>query len=145
MHLTEYATNSSSGADRDVPDAVEVAKQASISVSHIEDTAAATDHAAPPAVIPNPVNGVNGVAYGFDYPEEAAQTEYKILPQHHSKPGKLRVACIGAGASGKCPPTSELSPERKLMCCLCDRHMSRLQDGADAAARVLGVDALREE
>ncbi|KAE9367187.1 FAD/NAD(P)-binding domain-containing protein [Stipitochalara longipes BDJ] len=29
-------------------------------------------------------------------------TPYKILNQYHSKPTKLRVACIGAGASGLC-------------------------------------------
>jgi hypothetical protein len=29
-------------------------------------------------------------------------TPYTILDQYHSKPTKLRVACIGAGASGLC-------------------------------------------
>ncbi|KAB5566951.1 4-hydroxyacetophenone monooxygenase [Coniochaeta sp. 2T2.1] len=48
--------------------------------------------------------GVNGVAKApteeFDYPELA--TPYRVLPQYHSKPTKLRVACVGAGASGMC-------------------------------------------
>ncbi|KAL3444192.1 hypothetical protein BJX65DRAFT_297821 [Aspergillus insuetus] len=46
----------------------------------------------------------------------AANTKpaYKILPQYHSKPTPLRVACIGAGASGLClayKMTKMLSPE----------------------------------
>ena len=44
---------------------------------------------------------VNGAAKApkeeFDYPELA--TPYRVLPQYHSKPAKLRVACVGAGAS----------------------------------------------
>lgn len=48
---------------------------------------------------------VNGVvkpvkADEFDYPEMA--TPYRVLNQYHSKPTKLRVACVGAGASGMC-------------------------------------------
>ena len=27
---------------------------------------------------------------------------YSVLPQYHSKPTKLRVGCVGAGASGLC-------------------------------------------
>ncbi|KAL4808013.1 hypothetical protein BDV18DRAFT_167831 [Aspergillus unguis] len=37
----------------------------------------------------------------FTYPP-ANPGAYEILQQHHSKPSKLRVACIGAGASGLC-------------------------------------------
>ena len=29
-------------------------------------------------------------------------TPYKVLQQYHSKPTKVRVACIGAGAGGLC-------------------------------------------
>lgn len=48
---------------------------------------------------------VNGAAKAaktesFDYPEMA--TPYRVLNQYHSKPTKLRVACVGAGASGMC-------------------------------------------
>ena len=39
----------------------------------------------------------------FSYPPVVpANTPYKILKQYHSKPTKLRVACVGAGASGLC-------------------------------------------
>ena len=53
----------------------------------------------------NKVNGVNGVhsangAGDFSYPEMA--TPYRVLNQYHSKPTKLRVASIGAGAAGIC-------------------------------------------
>jgi hypothetical protein len=39
----------------------------------------------------------------FHYPPTVPEgTEYSVLKQYHSKPTKLRVACIGAGASGLC-------------------------------------------
>lgn len=38
----------------------------------------------------------------FDYAEEAPTGNYEVLQQYHSKPTKLRVACVGAGASGLC-------------------------------------------
>ncbi|ROT36335.1 FAD/NAD(P)-binding domain-containing protein [Sodiomyces alkalinus F11] len=39
----------------------------------------------------------------FSYPPVIEPgTPYKVLPQYHSKPTKLRVACIGAGATGLC-------------------------------------------
>jgi hypothetical protein len=41
-------------------------------------------------------NGAND----FSYAEMA--TPYRVLPQYHSKPTKLRVACVGSGASGLC-------------------------------------------
>ena len=53
-------------------------------------------------------NGTNGVkndngANTFYYGEEVSpDAPYKVLPQYHSKPTKLRVACVGAGASGLC-------------------------------------------
>ncbi|KAL1888473.1 hypothetical protein Sste5346_009517 [Sporothrix stenoceras] len=55
---------------------------------------------------PSATNGTNGAdklandANTFSYPEMA--TPYRVLQQYHSKPTKLRVACIGAGASGIC-------------------------------------------
>lgn len=36
----------------------------------------------------------------FEYPPMS--TPYRLLNQYHSKPTKLRVACVGAGASGLC-------------------------------------------
>ncbi|KPM37428.1 putative sterigmatocystin biosynthesis monooxygenase stcW [Neonectria ditissima] len=39
----------------------------------------------------------------FHYPPSvSSKTLYQVLDQYHSKPTKLRVACIGAGASGLC-------------------------------------------
>lgn len=39
----------------------------------------------------------------FDYPPYVPEgTAYRVGSQYHSKPSKLRVACIGAGASGLC-------------------------------------------
>lgn len=38
----------------------------------------------------------------FDYSESAVDGPYRVLQQYHSKPRKLRVACVGAGASGLC-------------------------------------------
>jgi hypothetical protein len=55
----------------------------------------------------NGTNGVNGAsdngANTFHYGEEVTEgTPYRVLQQYHSKPTKLRVACVGAGASGLC-------------------------------------------
>ncbi|KAF6837955.1 4-hydroxyacetophenone monooxygenase [Colletotrichum musicola] len=45
----------------------------------------------------------NGSAQGISYPTcVQPDTPYRILPQYHSKPTKLRVACIGAAVSGIC-------------------------------------------
>lgn len=45
----------------------------------------------------------NGSAQGISYPTYVQpDTPYRILPQYHSKPTKLRVACIGAAVSGIC-------------------------------------------
>jgi len=55
-----------------------------------------------PSKMTSVVNGVNGFAH-FEYPEAAApEGPYQVLDQYHSKPAKLRVACVGAGASGLC-------------------------------------------
>ncbi|EOO00866.1 putative 4-hydroxyacetophenone monooxygenase protein [Phaeoacremonium minimum UCRPA7] len=43
---------------------------------------------------------INESPITFSYPEMA--TPYRVLQQYHSKPTKIRVACIGAGASGLC-------------------------------------------
>lgn len=52
--------------------------------------------------MPSVVNGVNGIAHSYDYPESTPEGPYRVLDQYHSKPGRLRVACVGAGASGLC-------------------------------------------
>jgi hypothetical protein len=56
-----------------------------------------------------PVGGVdqaNGVSDIFRQPQfeepECPDGPYRVLNQYHSKPRKLRVACVGAGASGLC-------------------------------------------
>ncbi|KAK5674458.1 hypothetical protein LTS10_012846 [Elasticomyces elasticus] len=52
--------------------------------------------------MPSIVNGINGIARSYDYPEATPEGPYRILDQYHSKPRRLRVACVGAGASGLC-------------------------------------------
>ncbi|KAH6672045.1 putative sterigmatocystin biosynthesis monooxygenase stcW [Halenospora varia] len=58
-----------------------------------------------PSAMPDP-NGVTTNGYlngaGYAYPNTFPQEEYRVLPQYHSKATKLRVASIGAGASGLC-------------------------------------------
>ncbi|KAL4747783.1 hypothetical protein BDW72DRAFT_196433 [Aspergillus terricola var. indicus] len=44
----------------------------------------------------------NGHHDEFTYPEPSPSGPYRILNQYHSQPAKLRVACVGAGASGLC-------------------------------------------
>ena len=59
--------------------------------------------------IPDPMgistNG-NGISYppsnDDSYNNSYNNDSYKVLPQYHSKPSKLRVASVGAGASGLC-------------------------------------------
>ncbi|KAL5390168.1 hypothetical protein PMIN06_002078 [Paraphaeosphaeria minitans] len=55
-----------------------------------------------PSKLLTPINGVNGIANMYDYPPANPEGEYRVLQQYHSKPSKLRVACVGAGASGLC-------------------------------------------
>jgi hypothetical protein len=50
-----------------------------------------------PSAIPNGTNCATANAE-FTYPEP--QRPYHVLKQYHSKPTKLRVAGVGAGASG---------------------------------------------
>ena len=52
--------------------------------------------------MPSIINGINGVAQNYDYPEQTPEGPYRVLDQYHSKPRRLRVACVGAGASGLC-------------------------------------------
>lgn len=52
-------------------------------------------------------NGTNGQtkdsASDFSYPPSIQpDAPYRVLKQYHSKPTKLRVACIGAAVSGMC-------------------------------------------
>jgi hypothetical protein len=50
------------------------------------------------------LNGVNGIGETYEYPiAHTPEGPYTVLwDQYHSKPDKLRVACVGAGASGLC-------------------------------------------
>lgn len=57
---------------------------------------------AAPSKMPTSINGVNGIAHDYDYPEATPEGPYRVLNQYHSKPRKLRIACVGAGASGLC-------------------------------------------
>ena len=52
--------------------------------------------------MPSAVEGVNGIGQTFEYPERTPDGPYRVLDQYHSKPRRLRVACVGAGASGLC-------------------------------------------
>jgi cation diffusion facilitator CzcD-associated flavoprotein CzcO len=38
----------------------------------------------------------------MNYPEPTPEGPYRVLDQYHSRPDRLRVACVGAGASGLC-------------------------------------------
>jgi cation diffusion facilitator CzcD-associated flavoprotein CzcO len=44
------------------------------------------------------------VTYTYPHlnPEATRDGKYEIVQQYHSKPEKIRIACIGAGASGLC-------------------------------------------
>ena len=54
-----------------------------------------------PSKMPSITNGVNGHDLAADYPDPEPQTgPYRVLEQYHSKRTRLRVASIGAGASG---------------------------------------------
>lgn len=55
-----------------------------------------------PSKMPSSLNGANGTAGDFEYPEATPEGPYKVLNQYHSKPRKMRIACVGAGASGLC-------------------------------------------
>jgi monoamine oxidase len=51
-----------------------------------------------PSAMPSVVNGTDGM----NYPEPTPEGPYRVLNQYHSRPDRLRVACVGAGASGLC-------------------------------------------
>lgn len=52
--------------------------------------------------MPSIVEGQNGANTHYSYPERSQEGPYRVLQQYHSKARKLRVACVGAGASGLC-------------------------------------------
>jgi hypothetical protein len=52
--------------------------------------------------MPSIVQGIDGVGTTFDYPKPTPEGPYRVLDQYHSKPSRLRVAGVGAGASGLC-------------------------------------------
>lgn len=45
---------------------------------------------------------VTNIDVHYDYPEPTPEGPYRVLDQYHSKARKLRVACVGAGATGLC-------------------------------------------
>ena len=51
---------------------------------------------------PPATNGPNGTHQEYAYPEATPEGPYRVLDQYHSKARKLRVACVGAGATGLC-------------------------------------------
>jgi hypothetical protein len=56
-----------------------------------------------PSKMPSTMNGVNGIADEIPYPGGTPDGPYKVLKdQYHSQAHKIRVACVGAGASGLC-------------------------------------------
>jgi hypothetical protein len=55
-----------------------------------------------PSTMPSTLNGANGTYKEFEYPSATPNGPYKVLDQYHSKPRKMRIACVGAGASGLC-------------------------------------------
>jgi cation diffusion facilitator CzcD-associated flavoprotein CzcO len=63
-----------------------------------------TDEGIPmsPSTMPNGLNGANGTYEEFSFPEATPEGPYRVLDQYHSKPRKMRIACVGAGASGLC-------------------------------------------
>jgi cation diffusion facilitator CzcD-associated flavoprotein CzcO len=67
------------------------------------DASATTATADQPTAMPSTVHGVSGLGGAhYNYPEGTPDGPYRVLQQYHSKPRKLRVACVGAGASGLC-------------------------------------------
>jgi hypothetical protein len=66
------------------------------------DASSKSEPAMAPSELLTHINGMNGIANMYEYPPANPEGEYRILKQYHSKPSKLRVACVGAGASGLC-------------------------------------------
>lgn len=70
-----------------------------------EDVASSTTEATETLYVLKNANGgpVLPAEEIFEYPPYVPQDAvYTVLDQYHSKPTKLRVSCIGAGASGLC-------------------------------------------
>ena len=83
-----------------------------------------------PSKIPSITNGVNGYDLWTDYPDTEPHTgPYRILEQYHSKRTRLRVASIGAGASGNEPKPFLKTPLRKLGLCLAYKMEKMLRPG----------------
>lgn len=56
-----------------------------------------------PTTNDQPQNGIKNHPEEYHYGDTAKHgAAYSVLEQYHSKPTKLRVACVGAGASGLC-------------------------------------------
>lgn len=105
MSPSVISTVDATNAPLIIPNGIEDAKSSSVTVNDINgvkspsDVASGTDEANEPSVIPGVINGANGHAR-FPCSKSEPEGAYQILPQYHSKPSKIRVAGIGAGASG---------------------------------------------
>ena len=44
--------------------------------------------------MPSAVEGVNGVAHSYEYPEETPEGPYRVLDQYHSKPRRYAFRII---------------------------------------------------
>lgn len=78
----------------------------------------------------------------FGYPQNGSGRNYVLPNTWHSKKTKIRVACIGGGASGTFGlPCSHDTTRCSLAC----RDMSRVQDATSDGSQHLGAGYLREE
>lgn len=83
--------------------------------------------------MPSAVTNGNG-AHFAEYPSASHCDTYpEILDQYHSKKSKIRVASVGAGASGMCAPIIVVGPSDSF------RAMYRVQDGENAGSGDLGA------
>lgn len=84
---------------------IEDVKSASVVVNDIDiaktplEVPIGIDVATCPSGLSSDTNATDTHA-NFSYPEAVTHDPYRVVPQYHSKPSKLRVAGIGAGASG---------------------------------------------
>lgn len=70
--------------------------------SDLKEIPSSTTNESNPPKPPNGTHVTNGVQPQYDYPEPKSEGPYRAIDQYHSKPRKLRVACVGAGATGLC-------------------------------------------
>jgi predicted kinase len=54
-------------------------------------------------------DGQNGTLESENFNASRRAEPYQVLNQYHSQPSKIRVACVGAGASGRANALNEIS------------------------------------